>query len=444
MQTYLVGGAVRDALMGLPVRDRDWVVVGSTAQAMVDAGFVPVGRDFPVFLHPHSKEEYALARTERKTAPGYRGFAVHADPAVTLEEDLARRDLSINAMAVPADAVCPDGSFCASDIIDPFGGAQDVACAVLRHCTAAFREDPVRILRLARFAARFTHFNLAAATQQLMHDMVQAGEVQHLVTERVWQEIAKGLMEPEPSRMFEVLRACGALAVVLPEVDALWGVPQPAEHHPEIDTGIHLGLVLDAAARSQTPLEVRFACLVHDLGKATTPADQWPRHIGHEMRSVKLLRAVCQRLRVPQACAEMAEVVAREHGNIHRSASLNAAATLRLLERCDAFRKTARFAHIVQACACDARGRLGREADAYSQGERLLQALQAALDMDSTAIAQAAMQAGAQGPAVGQALAKARELAIAQCLRMSLRGALATRQSMQARGHGLPRPADSQ
>ena len=443
MQTYLVGGAVRDALMGLPVRDRDWVVVGSTPQAMVDAGFVPVGRDFPVFLHPHSKEEYALARTERKTAPGYRGFAIHADPAVTLEEDLARRDLSINAMAVPADAVRPDGSLNTSDLIDPFGGAQDVAGAVLRHCTEAFREDPVRILRLARFAARFAHFNLAAATQQLMQDMVQAGEVQHLVAERVWQEIAKGLMEPAPSRMFEVLRACGALAVVLPEVDAWWGVLQPAEHHPEIDTGIHLGLVLDAAARAHAPLEVRFACLMLDLGKANTPADQWPRHIGHELRSVEILRAVCQRLRVPQACAELAAVVAREHGNIHRSASLDAAATLHLLERCDAFRKPARFATIVQACACDALVRLGREQEAFSQGERLLQALQAALAIDSTAIAQMAMQAGAQGPAVGQALAKARELAIAQCQEMSLRGALATRQSLPARGHGLPRPAAS-
>lgn len=416
MQTYLVGGAVRDTLMGLPVRDRDWVVVGSTPQAMVDAGFVPVGRDFPVFLHPHTKEEYALARTERKTAPGYRGFAIHADPAVTLEEDLARRDLSINAMAVPADALLPDGSFDLAALIDPFGGAHDVAAGVLRHCTEAFREDPVRILRLARFAARFVHFSVSSASLQLMLDMVQAGEVQHLVAERVWQELSKGLMQAQPSRMLAILRDCGALAVLLPEVDALWGVPQPAEHHPEIDTGIHLGMVLDEAARAQAPLEVRFACLMHDLGKATTPAEQWPRHIGHEMRSVKLLRTLCQRLRVPQACAELAEVVAREHGNIHRSAHLGAAATLRLLERCDAFRKPARFGHIVQACACDARGRLGREHDAYSQGERLMQALQAALAIDSAAVVQAAMQAGAQGPAVGQALARARELAIAQCL----------------------------
>ena len=419
MQTYLVGGAVRDSLMGLPVRDRDWVVVGSTPQAMVDAGFVPVGRDFPVFLHPRSKEEYALARTERKTAPGYRGFAIHADPAVTLEEDLARRDLSINAMAVPADALRPDGGFVLAALIDPFGGAHDVAAGVLRHCTEAFREDPVRILRLARFAARFAHFTVSRVTLQLLQDMVQAGEVQHLVAERVWQELAKGLMEPQPSRMLALLRDCGALAVVLPEVDALWGVPQPAEHHPEIGTGIHLGRVLDAAAGAQAPLEVRFACLVHDLGKATTPAEQWPRHLGYAMRSVKLLRTLCQRLRVPQACAELAEVVAREHGNIHRSASLGAAATLRLLERCDAFRKPARFAQIVQACACDARGRLGREHDTDSQGERLMQALQAALAIDSSAIAQAAMQAGAQGPAVGRALAKARELAIAPCLAAS-------------------------
>jgi tRNA nucleotidyltransferase (CCA-adding enzyme) len=244
--------------------------------------------------------------------------------------------------------------------------------------------------------------------------MVQAGEAQHLVAERVWQELSKGLMEPQPSRMLAILRDCAAMVVVLPEVDALWGVPQVAEHRPEIDTGIHLGMVLDEAARAKAPLEVRFACLVHDLGKAMTPAEQWPRHIGHEMRSVKLLRTLCQRLRVPQACAELAEVVAREHGNIHRSASLGAAATLRLLERCDAFRKPARFAQIVQACACDARGRLGREGDAYSQGQRLMDALQAALAIDSSAIAQAAMQAGAQGPAVGQALAKAREVAIAQ------------------------------
>ena len=414
MQTYLVGGAVRDALMGLPMHDRDWVIVGSTAQAMMDAGFVPVGRDFPVFLHPHTKEEYALARTERKTAPGYRGFAVHADPTVTLEEDLARRDLSINAMAIPAAAVQPDGSFRAADVIDPFGGVQDIAKGLLRHCTDAFREDPVRILRAARFAARFTQFNVAPATLALMHDMVRAGEVQHLVAERVWQEIAKGLMEPQPSRMLSTLRDCGALALVLPEVNALWGVPQPPEHHPEIDTGIHLGLVLDAAAHAHAPLPVRFACLTHDLGKGTTPTAQWPRHTGHETRSVTLLRKLCQRLRVPQICAELAEVVAREHGNIHRSASLDAAATLRLLERCDAFRKPERMAQIVQACACDARGRLGREHEPYRQGDRLLQALQAALEIDSTAVAQAAMQAGAKGPAVGQALAQARAHAIGQ------------------------------
>jgi tRNA nucleotidyltransferase (CCA-adding enzyme) len=289
-----------------------------------------------------------------------------------------------------------------------------LAHGVLRHCTDAFREDPVRILRLARFAARFAQFSVFGATMQLMQDMVQAGEAQHLVAERVWQELSKGLLEPQPSRLLAILRDCAAMAVVLPEVDALWGVPQVAEHHPEIDTGIHLGMVLDVAARAKAPLEVRFACLVHDLGKATTPAEQWPRHIGHEMRSVKLLRTLCQRLRAPQACAELAEVVAREHGNIHRSASLGAAATLRLLDRCDAFRKPARFAQIVQACACDVRGRLGREGDAYSQGQRLMDALQAALAIDSSAIAQAAMQAGAQGPAVGQALAKAREVAIAQ------------------------------
>jgi tRNA nucleotidyltransferase (CCA-adding enzyme) len=418
MQIYLVGGSVRDALMGRTVHDRDWVVVGSTPEAMVDAGYIPVGRDFPVFLHPQSKEEYALARTERKTAPGYRGFAVDCDPTVTLEDDLGRRDLRMNAIAVPLAKVEADGSFDTAALIDPFQGAQDIRDGVLRHCTDAFREDPVRILRIARFAARFPNFSVAPETQALMRSMVDAGEVAHLVAERVWQELAKGLMEQRPARMLDTLRDCGALAVVLPEVDALWGVPQPAEHHPEIDTAVHLGMVLDVAARDEAPLPVRFACLMHDVGKALTTADQLPRHIGHEMHSVRLLRKVCDRLRVPQACAELAEVVAREHGNVHRSASLGAAATLRLLERCDAFRKPQRFAQTVQACACDARGRLGRDQDSYPQGARLLAALAAAQAVDSAAIAQEAMAVGAKGPAVGKALAKARQVAIAQTLHL--------------------------
>lgn len=413
MQTYLVGGAVRDHLLGLPVHDRDWVVVGATPQDMVAQGYVPVGRDFPVFLHPQTHEEYALARTERKSGSGYRGFVVHADPSVTLEEDLARRDLSINAMAARE---MPDGSGLPDlqTLVDPCGGQQDLAARLLRHASPAFTEDPVRILRLARFAARFTQFDVAPDTQAFLRAMVHSGEAAHLVAERVWQELSKGLMQAQPSRMFAVLRDCGALAVVLPEVHALWGVPQPPEHHPEIDTGVHVMMVVDAAARAHAALEVRFACLVHDLGKATTPAAEWPRHIGHEGRSVALIQRLCQRLRVPRDCSELAEVVAREHGNIHRSASLDAAATVRLLERCDAFRKPQRFAQIVQACECDARGRLGKEEAAYPQGPRLLQALSAALAVDTASLASKAAADGLQGPQIGKAVSAARTDAVAR------------------------------
>ena len=413
MQTYLVGGAVRDHLLGLPVQDRDWVVVGATPEQMVEQGYLPVGRDFPVFLHPHTHEEYALARTERKSGSGYRGFVVHADPSVTLEEDLARRDLSINAMAAQAMS---DGSGLPDlrTLVDPCGGQRDLNERLLRHASPSFNEDPVRILRLARFAARFTQFEVAPDTQTLLREMVQAGEAKHLVAERVWQELAKGLMQSQPSRMFAVLRDCGALAVVLPEVDALWGLPQPAEYHPEIDTGVHVMMVVDGAARTQTALDVRFACLVHDLGKATTPQAEWPRHIGHEARSVALIKRLCQRLRVPSDCGELAEVVAREHGNIHRSATLDATATMRLLERCDAFRKPARFAHIVQACACDAQGRWGKEESAYPQGTRLLRALNAALAVDTAPIARQASDAGLRGPDIGRAVTAARTQAVAQ------------------------------
>lgn len=416
MQTYLVGGAVRDALMGLPVQDRDWVVVGSTPQALLDAGFTPVGRDFPVFLHPTTREEYALARTERKTAPGYRGFAVHADAAVTLEQDLGRRDLTINAMAVAAHDLRPDGSFDPACVVDPLGGIADLQTQTLRHCSEAFREDPVRILRLARFAARFPVFETAPATAALMCEMVHGGEVATLVPERVWSELATGLMEAEPQRMFESLRACGALQVLLPEVHALWGVPQSAEHHPEIDTGVHVMMVLQQAAAAAAPLEVRWACLMHDLGKATTPQAVLPRHIGHEGRSVQLARQVARRLRVPTACAELAEVVAREHGNIHRSGELGAAALLRLLERCDALRQPARFARVLQACMCDARGRLHREHSPYPQAQRLARALERAQAVASDAVAAQAMAAGAHGAAIGAAVARAREAAIADRL----------------------------
>lgn len=381
-QIYRVGGAVRDKLLGLPVQDHDWVVVGATPEAMLAHGFIPVGKDFPVFLHPGSKEEYALARTERKTAPGYTGFAVHFAGNVTLEEDLARRDLTINAIAESFDG----------RLHDPYCGQQDLRDKVLRHVTPAFAEDPVRILRVARFAARFADFSVAPETMRLMQAMVAAGETDHLVPERIWQEISRGLMEQRPSRMIRVLRESGALARVLPEVDALFGIPQRAEYHPEIDTGEHLLLVLDMAAQLQAPLAVRYACLCHDLGKAATPAHLLPRHPGHEQRSAALLKPMSERLRAPNDCRELALVVAKEHGNIHRSADLSAAATVRLLERCDAFRQTARFAQVLLACECDARGRLGLQDAPYPPRPRLWQALQTLLQMDLGAIAQTVAQ----------------------------------------------------
>ncbi len=405
MQSYLVGGAVRDALLGLPDADRDWVVVGSTPQAMVAAGFTPVGKDFPVFLHPLTRDEYALARTERKTAPGYKGFVVHAAPDVTLEQDLARRDLTINAMAQDAQG----------RLVDPYGGQRDLQHKLLRHVTDAFREDPVRILRVARFAARWPDFVVASDTQALMQDMVQAGEVDALVRERVWQELAKGLMASRPSRMLQVLRACGALARLLPEVDRLYGVPQPVAHHPEVDTGVHLEMVLDHSAAIGAPLEVRFAALCHDLGKGLTPPQDWPRHIGHEQRSVRLVQALAQRLHVPQSCHELAEVVAREHGHIHSSASLGAAAALRLLVRCDALRRPERFGQVLQACMCDARGRLGWQERPYPQAERLQALLQAALSIDTAEVARQAQVEGLSGAQVGERIEAARTDALTRC-----------------------------
>ena len=420
MKTYLVGGAVRDALMGLPVQDRDWVVVGATPQQLLDAGYVAVGRDFPVFLHPHTHEEYALARTERKSGVGYKGFAVHTAPYVTLEEDLARRDLTINSIAAPALSTASNADLACNlptqrdSLIDPYGGQADMAARIFRHVTPAFREDPVRILRVARFAARFTDFCVAPETLALMTDMVESGEVNHLVPERVWQELARGLMEERPSRMFDVLRACGALQRLLPELDRLWGVPQSPEHHPEVDTGVHVMLVLDHAASIGASLAIRFACLTHDLGKGTTPADVLPRHFGHEERSVKLLRGVCQRLRVPTECAELAQLVAKEHGNIHRSQDLNAAATVRLLERCDAFRKPERFGQALLACECDARGRLGLAERAYPQATRLAQALSLARTVATDLVAATAISTGATGPKIGEAVYKARVAAVQQ------------------------------
>ncbi len=410
----MVGGAVRDALLGLPVKDRDWVVVGATPEDLVVQGFLPVGRDFPVFLHPHTKEEYALARTERKTARGYRGFAIHAEPEVTLEQDLARRDLTINSIAIHADLTDLEGTFDlqSAEFVDPYDGRRDLAAKVLRHVTLAFREDPVRILRVARLSARFTDFSIAPETMTLMRAMVHDGEVDHLVSERVWQELARGLMEQHPSRMFEVLRQCGALARILPEVDRLWGVPQRAEYHPEVDTGVHLMLVLDLSAQLQASLAVRTACLFHDLGKGTTPAHVLPKHLGHEERSAKLLKKVCERLRVPTDCRELADVVAREHGNIHRSAELRASATLRLLERCDALRKPARFEEVLLACECDARGRLGLHDQPYPQRPRLLAALAAARTVVTHVIADQALARGVAGRHIGELIHAARVKAI--------------------------------
>ena len=402
MRSFLVGGAVRDGLMGRPVTDRDWVVVGADPAAMKAAGFMPVGKDFPVFLHPHTHEEYALARTERKTAPGYHGFAFHAAPEVTLEQDLARRDLTINAMAQDEAGL----------VFDPHGGQRDLAAKLLRHVSEAFAEDPVRILRLARFAARFADFTVAPETLALMRAMVEAGEVDALVAERVWQELSRGLMEEKPSRMFEVLRDCGALARLAPEIDRLFGVPQPEAHHPEIDTGVHLLMVLDQCALQQAPLSVRYACLCHDLGKGETRAEELPRHIGHEGRSARLATALSERWRVPSDCRELAELVAREHTHVHQSLGFSAEARLRLLERSDAWRRPERFEQLLWACECDARGRLGLEQRDYPQRERLSRDLQAALAVDLRAASEAAIAAGKKGPAIGQAVQAARLRAV--------------------------------
>jgi len=377
MKTYVVGGAVRDRLLGLPVADRDHVVVGATPDDMVALGYQPVGKDFPVFLHPRTHEEYALARTERKSGRGYKGFVVYAAPEVTLEEDLVRRDLTINAMAEDE----------AGGLVDPYGGQRDLAARTFRHVSAAFAEDPVRILRVARFAARFVDFDVAPETRDLMRQMVAAGEVDALVPERVWQEVARGLMEAKPSRMFRVLRDCGALAKLLPEVDCLFGVPQPPEHHPEIDTGVHVMLVVDWAAAQGFDQPVRFAALTHDLGKGVTPPEFWPRHHGHEAKSVALVRTLCERLRVPAECRELATAVARDHGNAHRALELRPATLLELLERVDALRRPARFEQFVQACECDFRGRPGHEARAYPPAEYLRQALAIVQGVDAGALA---------------------------------------------------------
>ena len=403
MQLYVVGGAVRDRLLGLPESDRDWVAVGATPEEMLALGYKAVGKDFPVFIHPETGEEVALARTERKTGPGYRGFAVHAAPGVTLEEDLLRRDLTLNAIAMGEDGT----------LIDPHGGQRDIEARVLRHVSPAFVEDPVRLLRLARLAARFPDFTVAPETMALLKQMVQDGEVDHLVPERVWQELSRGLMTAQPSRMLQVLRECGALARLLPEVNRLWGVPQPPQHHPEVDTGVHLLLVLDEAARVNAPLAVRWACLCHDLGKGNTPSEAWPRHIGHEGRSAQLAATLGERLRVPSHCRDLADLVAREHGHVHGSAALGAAALARLLERCDAWRRPERFAELLLACECDARGRLGHEERDYPQRVRLGEALRLTQAVDASAAAQSAIARGERGPAIAAAVQQARVAALA-------------------------------
>ena len=376
LKIYCVGGAVRDQLLGLPVQDHDWVVVGSTPEDMVARGFKPVGKDFPVFLHPDTHEEYALARTERKTARGYQGFAVYAAPDVTLEQDLLRRDFTVNAIAQDTDG----------KLIDPHNGIADLRAGILRHVSAAFSEDPVRILRGARFAARFG-FTIAPDTLALMRDMVNNGEVDALVAERVWQELARGLMEKKPSRFFETLRSCGALEKIMPGVNALFGVPQPEKYHPEIDCGIHTMLVIDDAAQHGYALEVRFAALTHDLGKGNTPKEMLPRHIGHELRSVERVKKLSQRLRVPSECRDLALLAARYHGDIHRAKELRADTVIKLFQSADAWRRPERFTQLLQACSSDARGRTGHENDPYPQADYLLQLLSVARAVDAGEIA---------------------------------------------------------
>jgi tRNA nucleotidyltransferase (CCA-adding enzyme) len=403
MRTYLVGGAVRDKLLERPVVDRDHVVVGARPEDMLALGYKPVGKDFPVFLHPQSSEEYALARTERKTGHGYHGFAFHADPSVTLEQDLARRDLTINAIAEDEHG----------NLVDPYGGVRDLEQRLLRHVSPAFIEDPVRLLRVARFAARFAPlgFTVAEETMSLLQQMVRDGEVDHLVPERVWAETRKALGEAQPSAFLRVLRESGALAVLFPEVDALYGVPQRAEFHPEVDTGIHLEMTLDAAAQLAPGNDlVGFCALTHDLGKALTPKDELPRHHGHEQRGVRPLCALAARLKVPTEYAELAELVCREHLNAHRALELKPATVLKLIVSLDALRRPQRLETFLTACMADKRGRLGHEQDDYPSADWLRRARHAAASITSAPF----VAQGLQGPAVGAAIEKARIQAIAE------------------------------
>lgn len=376
MNVYRVGGAVRDELLGRPVADHDYVVVGATPEAMQALGYRPVGRDFPVFLHPETNAEYALARTERKSGRGYHGFSFHADPGVTLEEDLRRRDLTINAMARG-----PDGT-----LVDPYGGERDLRAGILRHVSPAFAEDPLRVLRVARFAARFD-FAVAEETEALMRAIVSGGEIASLTPERVWQELARALMEARPSRFFTTLRSCGALAQLFPEIDALFGVPQPVLHHPEIDTGVHVLQALDYCAAEADSLPVRYAVLVHDLGKASTPSKEWPRHIAHEARSVRIADALSERLRAPGDCREIARLAARFHGTVHRAAELRPSTILDVLQAADALRRPERLRELLRACAADALSRPGRSAQPYAPARILNAALDIVKSVDGGAIA---------------------------------------------------------
>ena len=401
MKVYLVGGAVRDELLGLPVHERDWVVVGATPEDMIRSGYQSVGRDFPVFLHPRTREEHALARTERKVGRGYRGFEVHCAADVTLEDDLRRRDLTINAMARDGDGT----------LIDPWGGAADLERRVLRHVSAAFAEDPVRILRVARFAARFAElgFTVAAETLELMRHMCESGEADALVPERVWQETHKALREPRPDAFLVTLRACGALPRIFPELDRLFGVPQPERWHPEIDTGEHLLLVMRAAARLTDNPRIRFAAMTHDLGKGETPREHWPRHIGHEERGARLARQLSERLRVPTDYRHLAELTARWHGLVHRALQLRTTTIMELLEHCDALRRPDRFRELLVACEADFRGRRGWEARSYPESQQLRAALDAAL----AASLDPEERAGLRGEAIAAALRTRRIAAIA-------------------------------
>ncbi len=401
-EIWQVGGCVRDRLLGLPVKDHDWVVVGASPEALIEAGFRPVGKDFPVFLHPQTHEEYALARTERKTAPGYTGFQFHAAPDVTLEQDLARRDLTINAMA-ESDS---------GEIIDPFGGRKDLQARLLRHVSPAFVEDPVRILRVARFAARFADlgFRVADETMQLMRNMVDNGEVEALVAERVWQEMQRALSGQQPAVFVQVLRDCGALAVLLPEIDRLFGVPQPKKHHPEIDTGVHTLMVLEQAARLSDEPKVRFAALLHDLGKGVTPTDQLPQHIGHEARGVPLVKEVCKRLKIPKDYRELAVLVTRYHLHYHRVAELRPATLLETLEALDAFRRPERFEQFLLACEADSRGRTGFEDAEFEQPRLFREACQAATAVKADEL----VAQGLQGKAIAKALHRQRCQAISK------------------------------